>query len=366
MSATAPTPAVALTVEQLWQRVPGGSGTYVTALAAALADRLPVTGLSAWHRARRPSELDPRVPVRRAPLPRRALYEAWQRVGAPRAEHLVPHADVVHATTWAVPPTRRPLVVTVHDVAFLDDPSHFTAHGVAFFRRALTAVVERADAVVVPSQDTAAACRRAGIESSRLHVVPHGTDVRPAAADDVARVRARYALTGTYVLWVGTREPRKNLDVVLRAYERARDRLDGAELVLVGPQGWGEDAAPTGAPGVRVLGAVPRTDLPALYTGARAFCFPSLREGFGLPVLEAMAAGVPVVTSAGTACAEVAGTAGVLVDPLDPDAVAEGLATATGGRHHALAAASLERATAFSWGEAARATTAVYAAVASR
>ncbi|MBO0921216.1 glycosyltransferase family 4 protein [Cellulomonas sp. zg-ZUI222] len=365
MPEPAPLPPLALTVEQLWQRVPGGSGTYVTALAGALCDLLPVTGISAWHREARPADLDPRVAVRRAPLPRRALYEAWQRAGLPRAEHLARDARVVHATTWAIPPTRLPLVVTVHDLAFLDDPSHFTPHGVAFFRRALATVQARAAAVVVPSHDTAAACARAGVDPALVHVVPHGTDVRPADPAAVAEVTARHGLVRPYVLWVGTREPRKNLDVVLRAYARARAELD-AELVLVGPRGWGDDAAAGHHPGVRVLGAVSRSDLAALYTGARAFCFPSLREGFGLPVLEAMAAGVPVVTSAGTSCAEVAGDAALLVDPRDPDAVADALVQAAGPRRETLAAASLVRAAGFSWTTAARATAEVYAAVASR
>lgn len=365
MHAPVPVPAVALTVEQLWQRVPGGSGTYVRALASHLPDLTHVTGLAAWHRTARPAGLDPRVDVRRAPLPRRALYEAWQRLGTPRAEHQAPGARVVHATTWAVPPTRRPLVVTVHDLAFLDDPSHFTAHGVAFFRRALQTVRSRADAVVVPSHDTAAACLRAGIDAARVHVVPHGTDVRPVATGVVAEVTHRLGLARPYVLWVGTREPRKNLSVVLRAYARARADL-GTDLVLVGPRGWGDDGTAGDHPGVHLLGEVSRTDLAALFTGARAFCFPSLREGFGLPVLEAMSAGIPVVTSAGTACAEVAGDAGVLVDPLDPDAVAGGLVRATGSEHDTLAAASTARAAGFSWSVAARATADVYAAVASR
>lgn len=365
MHAHVPGPAVALTVEQLWQRVPGGSGTYVDALARHLPDHGPVTGLSAWHRAPRPPSLDPRVTVRRAPLPRRALYEAWQRARLPRAEHVVPGAQVVHATTWAVPPTRRPLVVTVHDLAFLDDPTHFTAHGVAFFRRALDVVRRDADAVVVPSQDTADACVRAGVDAARLHVVPHGTDVRPVPSATVEDVVARLGLTRPYVLWVGTREPRKNLAVVLRAHAAARAAL-GADLVLVGPRGWGDDGTAGEHPGVHVVGEVSRTDLHALYSGARAFCFPSLREGFGLPVLEAMAAGVPVVTSAGTACAEVAGTAGVLVDPTRPEDVARGLVQAAGPRHDELVAASLARAADFSWSRAAQATAAVYADVASR
>ncbi|MDC7122975.1 glycosyltransferase family 4 protein [Cellulomonas fimi] len=365
MSSPAPRLHVAVTVEQAWQPVPGGSGTYVAALTRELAGLADVTGLAAWHRRPAPADWAPTGRVRRVPLPRVALYEAWQRVRLPRAEWSVPAADVVHATTWAVPPTRRPLVVTVHDLAFLADPEHFTARGAAFFRRALDDVRRRADAVVVPSATTRDECLAAGIEESRLHVVPHGTDVRPAAPQDVDRFRDRHGLARPYVLWVGTREPRKNLRTVLAAHARAAGTT-GTELVLVGPRGWGDTGLDDAPPGVRVLGALDRSELDAAYTGARAFCFPSYREGFGLPVLEGMAAGVPVVTSAGTACADVAGDAALLVDPADADAVADALVEACGERHDALATASTARARQFSWRHAAERTLEVYASTARR
>jgi glycosyltransferase involved in cell wall biosynthesis len=355
-----------VTVEQVWQRVPGGSGTYVTELTRALhaRDDIDVTGLSARHTGPPPADWALDVPVRAVPVPRRALYDAWQVLRAPRAEWTVPRTDVVHATTWAVPPTSRPLVVTVHDLAFLHDETHFTARGNRFFRRALSTVRHRADAVLVPSQATADECAAAGIDAARLHVVPHGTHVLRPDAAAVAEWRRRVGVTNPYVLWCGTVEPRKNLATLLRAFARLEDpQLD---LVLVGPPGWGDvPAHPAGldASRVHVLGHLSRADLGAAYEGAAAFCFPSLREGFGLPVLEAMAHGVPVVTSAGTACAEVAGDAGLLVEPTDVDGLASALAQAVAddGRR---AAASLARAEQFSWAEAARRTAAVYASVA--
>ena len=131
---------VAMVVEQLYQPVPGGSGTYVVALGDALAERddLDVVGIAAAHRRGPDADWRTRLPVREAPLPRRVMYAAWQGVGLPRAEHVArARVDVCHATTWAVPPTRAALVVTVHDLAFLHGPELFTAHGNAFFRRAL-------------------------------------------------------------------------------------------------------------------------------------------------------------------------------------------------------------------------------------
>lgn len=359
-------PHVALTVEQLWQRTPGGSGTYIVELARELHDGglATVTGVAARHPEPPPQDWTVGVPVRHARLPRRALYDAWQVLRRPRAESLVPDVDVVHATTWAVPPTRRPLVVTVHDLAFLHDAAHFTPRGNAFFRRALDVVRERADAVVVPSRSTADDCVAAGLDASRVTVVPHGARGARVGDDAVERFRATTGVRRDYVLWCGTIEPRKNLDRLLGAFAAAG--TDDLDLVLVGPAGWGAlPPLPAGlAPErVHVLGHLDVDLLAAAYRGARAFCFPSLREGFGLPVLEAMHQGTPVVTSQGTACAEVGGDAAVLVDPLDVASIADGLRTAVGDAHDDLAVASGLRAAEFSWEAAARATAEVYRSV---
>ncbi len=364
---TGDSPRVALTVEQLWQAVPGGSGTYIVELAAALAAAgTDVVGLAAAHRGQPPADLRPGVPVRHAPLPRRVLYDAWNRLGLPRAEHLDRRADVVHATTWAIPPTRRPLVVTVHDVAFLRDPGHFTPRGVQFFTRALERTRAEAHVVVVPSEATALDCIEAGIERERIDVVPHG--VRVHAPDDaaVAAFRSARGLERPYVLWTGTREPRKNLAGLLAAF--ARVPATDVDLVLVGPAGWGEVADVPADVRARVhhVGRLPWDELQLAYAGARAFCFPSLWEGFGMPVLEAMAHGVPVVTSVGTSMAEVAGGAALLVDPRDPDELAAALARAVGPDHDTLAEAGRAVADRATWAGAAARTLAAYANAAER
>ena len=355
---------VALTVEQCWQPVPGGSGTYVVELTRALADLpgLDVVGVAARHGAPAPADWRPGVPVRHSALPRRVLYDAWQHLPGPRAERIVPGADVVHATTWAVPPTARPLVVTVHDLAFLDDPSHFTARGNAWFRRALAQVRRRARTVVVPSRATADDCVRAGIPADVVEVVPHGVRTAQVAPQDVAAWRARHGLTRDYVLWCGTIEPRKDLPTLLAAYARAADDLD-LDLVLVGPSGWGAlPATPADLQGrVHVLGRLPRHELDTAYAGARLFCFPSVREGFGLPVLEAMAHGVPVVTTRATACAEVLGDGGLLADRGDVDGFAAALRAAARD-HDALCTAARARAAGFTWAQAAQRTSELYTA----
>lgn len=362
LAAVASPPRVAMTVEQCWQPVPGGSGTYVVELSRALSARVDVdvVGLAARHAAPAPEDWRPGVPVRHSRLPRRLLYDAWQRLPGPRAERLVPDADVVHATTWAVPPTARPLVVTVHDLAFLDDPGHFTRRGNAWFRRALEQVRRSARTVVVPSHATADDCLRVGLTADRVEVVPHGVRVAHPSSHEVAAWRTRHGLVRDYVLWCGTIEPRKDLPTLLAAYERAAGTLD-ADLVLVGPAGWGAlPAVPTSLRDrVHVLGHLPRAELDTAYAGALVFCFPSVREGFGLPVLEAMAHGVPVVTTRGTACAEVLGDGGLLADRGDADGFAAALVGAVRARDE-LAHAARDRAAAHSWAQAARRTAELY------
>ena len=233
-----PTP-VTLTVEQLWQPVPGGSGTYIRGLVEALRERNDVTlsGLAAWHPLH---GAPPGLRVRRVVLPRRLAYAAWLRLRAPWSAPLVaPARGVLHATTWAVPPHRGPLVVTVHDLAFLRDPGHFTPHGNRFFRRALDIVRDEADAVVVPSEATAADCEAAGIDRARIHVIPHGVTTPHMTADRLAAFRARNGLERSYVLWTGTFEPRKNLPALLGAFSQVAAVRPDLDLVLVGPSGLG-------------------------------------------------------------------------------------------------------------------------------
>lgn len=354
---------VAMTVEQCWQTQPGGSGRYVVELAAELVRRpgLTVTGLAARHPAGS-SPPDGRLPltVHHSRLPRPVLYRSWQQWRRPQVGR---GHDVVHATTWAIPGRRCPLVVTVHDLAFRADPGHFTRHGAAFFERGLELVRREATEVIVPSEVTAAECVAAGISPDRLTVVPHG--VHPAATTPaaVAAFRTAHHLDRPYVLWTGTREPRKNLPVLLRAFGRLQQAGADLDLVLVGPEGWGSaDARLTGPVGdrVHVLGRLSPAELQAAYAGADLFCYPSLREGYGMPVTEAMAHGVPVVTSRGTATEEAAGGAAVLVDPRDEEDVAEGMAAAYDpARRTELSAASSRRAGELSWSRAAEQTAAV-------
>ena len=355
---------VAMTLEQCWHPVPGGTAVAALELGRELATRpeLELVGVSAAHRGPPPPAWRPPIETRPLPLPRIALYEAWHTLRRPRVERATGRCDVIHATGVAMPPRSAPIVLTVHDLAFLTYPEHFSRAGLHFFRRALALARREADVVLCSSEATLAHCVEVGFEPERLRHVPLGVRIEPAAADDVERVRGDYGLERPFVLWTGTIEPRKNLPRLIAGYEQLDADLD---LVLVGPQGWNEDLdrriekmPAKRRSRIRRLGFVPREDLAPLYAAASVFCFPSLLEGFGFPVLEAMGQGTPVVTSTGTSTEELARGAGVLIDPRDANAIAAGIEAALGDE--ALTAAGRVRAREYTWGRTADLVIAAY------
>ena len=344
---------VALTLEQCWHRVPGGTAVAGLGMARALAARnaVEVIGVAAAHHAPPPAPWVPPICVQHLSLPRIALYESWHRLRRPSVERATGPIDLIHATALTIPPRTAPLVVTIHDLAWLDAPQNFTSRGVGFFDRALRIAKEEADLVLSPSRATKDACVEYGFEKERVRVLPLGVDVDPVTPDEILRVKRNYELERPYVLWTGTIEPRKNLPGLLRAFRRIKAPVD---LVLAGPAGWNEDLDPLmkdQAGRIKALGFVPPEDLTPLYAGAVAFCWPSFLEGFGFPVLEAMAQGTPVVTSRGTSTEEIAHDAGILVDPRDPAAIAHGIERIISdeGLARELAVKGRERAAAYSW-----------------
>jgi glycosyltransferase involved in cell wall biosynthesis len=346
---------VAVTLEQCWHAIPGGTAWSTLELVRALDARgdVQLVGVAARHRQPPPEPWTPPIRVRQLPLPRSVLYETWHAPGWrwPRVERATGPVDVVHATAVAYPAAAAPVVVTIHDLAFLHDAQLATRHGHRFFRRGLELARRHARLVMCPSRTTLDECVDAGIERERLRLVPWGVTPSKVAKDDLSAVLERYKIDRAYVLFAGTVEPRKNLPRLLDAFARVPNEVD---LVLAGPSGWNEsiDAQVIAlGPRVRALGFVGRSDLDALLAGASVFCYPSVREGFGLPVLEAMAQGTPVVTSSGTATAEVAGDAALLVDPLDVDAIACAIRAVLDDRAEAarLVAAGRDRAETFTW-----------------
>jgi glycosyltransferase involved in cell wall biosynthesis len=200
-------------------------------------------------------------------------------------------------------------------------PEFFTARGNKIFRRSLALNVKRAAVVLCSSQATLNDCVAAGFATDRLRHVPLGVTTYEVTDADRQRVCQKYQLPDEFVLFVGTLEPRKNLSRLLAALES----IDTAPpLVIAGIHGWGDNQLST-THRVHSIGFVDSHDLPALYSLCSVFAFPSVLEGYGLPVIEAMAHGAPVVTSRGTSTEEVAGGAAVLVDPFNIESIADGI-----------------------------------------
>lgn len=348
---------VAYTFEQCWHRVPGGTGVAALRTAEALTrhEDVELLGVAGMHLRPPKPEWVPPVPVHRLPIGGGWMYETWLRLEWPKVEWATGPIDIAHATTLIPCAASAPLVVTLHDLAFVHTPRFFTKHGVRVFRRSVRHIKERADLVLCCSQATMDDCAHAGIDGGRLRLVPLGVETDRANAEDIARVRAAYELPDEYLLFVGTVEPRKNLKGLIAALAHLPD---APLLVVAGAAGWG-DAGGEPHPGVKFLGFVPGADLAPLYAGAQVFCYPSTQEGYGLPVLEAMAQGTPVVTSRGSATEEVAGGAAVLVDPHDPADIARGLDDAR-RRPDQLAALGLLHAQRNSWSTTADLTVAAY------
>ncbi len=338
-------PDLVVLTEQLLAPVPGGTGRYTRELAAALAATAPagwtVTGAVSRHAdvsaAVIPGVRGPRV----LPLPRRALIAAWER-GVP----YWPGGDSVHAFTPFAPPRGR-VVVTVHDTVPWTHPSTLTPRGVAWHRRVISRAVTRAGAIVVPTSVVADELRRYAPGPAPVHVVGNGVTAFPA--EEPVDVPPRY------VLAIGTVEPRKGFDLLAAATAE----LD-VPLVVVGPRGWG--GVDLSAPHVHMLGRLTDARLAYVLRRAAVLAAPSLAEGFGLPVVEAMAAGVPVVHSDAPALVEVAGGAGVVVARGDRAALVAGLRSALSDSSlvDRLVAGGRIRAQAFTWENAARAVWAVH------
>jgi glycosyltransferase involved in cell wall biosynthesis len=237
-------------------------------------------------------------------------------------------------------------------------------------RRGVDLAKVHAQLVVCSSEATKRDCLEAGFAEDRLRVVPLGSDELPASLDAIASAKSELRLERPYVAWVGTIEPRKNLPALLEAFALVAARDADVELLLVGPEGWGPQLDALLAPlddearaRVRGLGFLTDEQRRAVVAGAAAFCYPSTKEGFGLPVLEAMIQGTPVVTSSGTSTEEVAADASVLVDPTSPQAIADALHEVLNdaGLADRLSSAGRARAGELTWARCAERTRALYA-----
>jgi glycosyltransferase involved in cell wall biosynthesis len=352
-----------------------GVGRYVAGLAGALAtlagpepQELALVPFS-WRGtgdlpAAAPS--GPRVRVGRRRAPARLLQAAWSRLPWPPVEWLAGPVDVFHATNFTAPPTRRAAtVVTVHDLTYLRHPEMVTAAS-ARYRSLVPRALDRGALVVTPTAAVAAEVAEAyGLGPDRMVVTPLGIDDawRRATPPDPSWLAAN-GLPERYLLFVGNREPRKNLGTLLAAYRDLVRTRDGTPpLVLVGPPGWGAVLDTAGLPPgtVHTPGYLPEPDLARVVAGAAALVLPSWYEGFGLPALEALACGTPVVASDLPTHREVLGDQAQLFPAGDPDALAAAMAKVLddpGGEP--ARAARRTRAAGFTWENCATATLSAY------
>jgi glycosyltransferase involved in cell wall biosynthesis len=347
---------VAILVEQNWNTVPGGTARSINRLVEELQRDATVelVGVHGRHSTEPVLAVPSGLATVELPVPGRALTQIWNRMDRPRMERWTGPIDVVHAPAYLVPGTTNPAVVTVHDLAFRHNPSWFTPHGVRYFDRFLERLAAADHRVIVPSARTATDCAQHGIDPDRIDVIPWGSEAIDVTDQQVADTLERHGVRDDAVLFVGTIEPRKNLDGLLAAMRLLPER----QLVLVGPSGWGN----TELGDALVLGSLERAEVAALMAGCGVVAYPSHFEGFGLPVLEAMAQGTPVIVTTGTVPEELAADAGVAVDTTNPRSLAAAIeqVLADAPYRERVGALGRQRAAEFDWATTAARTTEVY------
>lgn len=362
-----------LTCDPATRLRPDGIGVYTSELMAAYSQRSDIVPVPVvmGPRAARHAPSNALILPHRAPIATALSCATGADVRG--ARRLSGRIDVFHSTDYRIPRLRRtPVCATLFDAIPLSHPEWANPR----LRRLKNVVLRRsaqwADHVIAISQAMVPELvEQYGIDRQRITVTSLGVNARwfeTESASRIAAVQSRYGLKPGYLLFVGTLQPRKNVERILKAFERLPAQTsDGRQLVIAGKAGWRTDelvatlrAAAAGGR-VRWLDYVDANDLHALYQGAAGFIFPSLYEGFGLPVLEAFASGIPVVTSTTTSLPEVAGDAALLIDPTDVDALAEAMASIIDDSRLAsrLRAAGFARARTFTWARCAAETVAV-------
>jgi len=357
----------------------GGIGRYARELTGALASVDPSNAYRLFAAGSKSAEL-PDLPGgnfswRSTRVSSKWLARLWHRAGIPLPiETITGPIDLYHATDFVLPPTRSGTrtLLTVHDLSFIRVPTAASPPLKAYLDAVVPPSVAAADHILADSEATKAdLIELYRTPGDKITVLYSGVNPRFRRVDDaeaLRRVRLKYGLANSYILSVGTVQPRKNYSRVVEALSALRQAGHDLHYVIAGGSGWLEDEleATIEREGmgeyVHLLGLVDDEDLPALYSGARALVMISLYEGFGLPVLEAMACGTPVITSNLSSLPEVGGSAALLVDPHDTEAVQDAILRleADAATRTRLIKAGYQQAERFSWARAARQLKAIY------
>ena len=353
---------VAYLIEQCWHRVPGGTAVTAVNLAEEMSrlEGIELVGIAANHKKNSKKSIPESMEIVNSKFPRQILYEMWNRLNIPKVETLVKSIDLVHASGGAVPSTDLPLVATIHDLSWREQNEWFPSRGKRFAEIWLDKARE-ARRIICPSQATFKDLVKAGFDEKIIRVVPLGVKTVKVGEEQVKGLLEKNSINTPFVLWVGTIEPRKNIPTLVQAMQK----IPEIPLVLVGPKGWESDLKSVVEPiaeRVKIIGEVNEVTKHIWYEAASVFCFPSLMEGFGLPIVEAMSHGTPVVTSSNTATSEVAGDATLLTDPKSADAIAESIKEILEKSELAreLREKGLERAKKMTWENTALATADIY------
>ncbi|MDX9974628.1 MAG: glycosyltransferase family 1 protein [FCB group bacterium] len=322
----------------------------------------------------RPSlhELESRLKYRYIPVPTRVMYRSWTWFNRPRVDRCLGGLDIYHATNYFLPPTESAKrVVTIHDLAFMATPELASPKIVGPYSRQMTTFAHEADAIMAYSESTKAdIVHYLDVPPEKITVAPMAVDegFEPMPRDEAERwVREKYFVETPFLLFVSTLEPRKNVPTLLHAFARVAREIPH-KLVLVGGIGWDSEEIFDTMRRLRITdrvvrpGFVPHHELPAFYCAADAFVFPTLYEGFGLPLLEALTCGCPVITSNNSSVPEVTGDAALRSDANDDENIAADIRRVLGNPE--LVAEMKKRgfghATKYSWDACARATLEVY------
>lgn len=309
------------------------------------------------------------IPHRRLRVPTRALYWAWETLSWPKVDSVLSGVDVYHATNFFLPPTKTAKrIVTVHDLSFLVVPEHSSPKIVSPYRDGIRGFCQDADAVITDSESTKRhVLDLLEVDPQKVEAIllAAGDEFTPMSTAEASRiVREQYGIDGPILLFVSTLEPRKNVLTLLEAFQAAQGEIPH-RLVLIGNAGWNSRdflAQIDNNERISRLGYVSTSSLRAFYSVADALVFPSHHEGFGLPVLEAMQCGCPVISADNSSLPEVGGDAALYFESTDTNALAEAMrrVACDGALREKMSAKGLAQAEKFSWTRCARSTLDTY------